>query len=360
MPIQPNILERFAFFTLNAAPTPMLDLAGALGYQALSTAVRLHLFETLQERPLTIPELAQNLNCQERGLNHLLKALDGLGYVTAKNGRYHNTTMTEKWFTDGTMLDLNSAITCWDAFLHDLWPHAPEVIQSGKRPYNFYDYTASQPGLSHAHQQMMSGNANLNAPEIVKRVKLPAGPTRLLDVGGGHGAYAIHFCQANPNLQATILDSEIALETARQHVTANDLTKRIHLQPADIWQVEWGTDFDLVLLFNFIHHYDLETNVKLLQKAHAALKPGGQLAIFDQLESKQFGSAINGLLRLISLMYYLFADGRIFSREEVQQMLDKARFSNMQFFTTPMWAGQSLVTAVKQSSIQSEASNGKQ
>ena len=61
MPIQPNFLERFAFFTLNAAPTPMLDMAGALGYQALSTAVRLNLFETLQARPQTLPELARPL-----------------------------------------------------------------------------------------------------------------------------------------------------------------------------------------------------------------------------------------------------------------------------------------------------------
>ena len=347
MPIQPNMLERFAFFTLNAAPTPMLDLAGALGFQALSTAVHLNLFETLQERPSTLPELTQTLNCQERGLNHLLKALNELGYVTEKNGRFHNTAMTEKWFTDGTMLDLNNAITCWDAFLRDLWPHAPDVIQSGERPYNFYAYTESQPGLSHAHQQMMSGNANLNAPDVVQRVKLPAGPTRLLDVGGGHGVYSVHFCQANPNLQATILDSKIALETAVQHVSANDLSKRITLQPADIWQVEWGTEYDLILLFNFIHHYDLETNIKLLQKAHAALKPGGQVAIFDQIESKQFGSAIKGLLRLISLMYYLFADGRIFSRDELNQMLGAAHFQDIQFYTTPKWAGQSLVTAVK-------------
>ena len=87
--------------------------------------------------------------------------------------------------------------------------------------------------------------------------------------------------------------------------------------------------------------------MKLLYKAHGALKPGGQVAIFDQLESKQFGLAINSLLQLISLMYYLFADGRIFSRDEMNQMLDAASFSNVQFFTTPKWAGQSLVTAIK-------------
>lgn len=347
MPIRPNMVERFAFFRTNAAPTPMLDLAGALGYQALSTAVRLNLFNTLHERPSTLTECAQTLNCQERGLNHLLKALAGLGYVKEKNGRYHNTAMTKKWFVDGMMLDLNHSITTWDAFLHDLWPHAPDVIQTGERPYNFYEYTHSNPGLSHAHQQMMFGNANLTGADIVKRVKLPTEPTRLLDVGGGHAAYSIHFCQANPALQATVLDSAMALETAKQNVEKAGLNGRIQLQPADIWQIDWGQDYDLILLFNFIHHYDLETNVKLLQKAYAALKPGRQVAIFDQVESKQLGSAISSLLNLISLMYYLFADGRIFSRNDLNQMLGGANFSQIQFFTKPQWAGQSLVTAVK-------------
>ncbi|MCP5094118.1 MAG: hypothetical protein GY943_01055 [Chloroflexi bacterium] len=59
MPIQPNFLERMAFFNLNAAPTPMLDLAGASGYQALSTAVHFNLFEPLRKR-LHAPQVIQN------------------------------------------------------------------------------------------------------------------------------------------------------------------------------------------------------------------------------------------------------------------------------------------------------------
>ncbi|MCA9943070.1 MAG: methyltransferase [Anaerolineales bacterium] len=347
MPIQPNFLERFLFFTANAAPTPMLDMAAALGYQAISTAVHLNLFEQLHKRPSSAADLAQSLNCQPRGIDHLLKALNSLGYVKEYDGTYRNTPMTEKWFINGMMLDLNNAITCWDAFLRDLWPHAPEVIKSGERPYNFYDYTAEVSGLSHAHQQMMYGPANQNAPDVVKRLKLPDGPTRLLDVGGGHGAYTIHLCQAYPNLQATIFDTEIALETAKQNVDAARLNGRVRLQPADIWQHDWGTEYDLILLFNFIHHFDLVTNIKLLGKAHTALKPGGQVAIFDQLDSKQLGSAFNGIFQQINLMYYLFADGRTFSRDEVRQMLDAATFKNDQFFTAAKWAGQSLVTAVK-------------
>lgn len=345
MPIQPNFLERVAFYQLNLAPTPMLDMAGALAYQTVSTAVHLNLFETLAERPLTLHELTQRLDCQERGLRFLLKALVGLGYVEKKNGAFCNTTMTKKWFLDEQGLDLNNAVTCWDAFLRELWPHAPGIVQSGERPFNFYDFTASTPGLSHAHQQMMAGNASLNAIDIVKKVQLPEGPTRLLDVGGGHGVYTIHLCEANPSLEATILDSAVALETAEQHVAAHELDGRIVLKSADIWQTDWGSDYDVVLLFNFIHHFDLETNVKLLQKAHAALRKGGQVAIFDQVEGKVFGSATNTLLQLIGFMYYLFADGRIYSRDEISQILKRTGFGPVEFHTSPKWAGQSLVTA---------------
>ncbi|NJN53706.1 MAG: methyltransferase domain-containing protein, partial [Anaerolineae bacterium] len=327
----------------------MLDLAGALAFQVLSTAVHLNIFETLHQSPATLVKLTKTLNCQERGLQKLLAALTGLGYVAEKDGRYHNTAMTEKWFLDGTTLDLVSAVTCWDAFLRELWPHAPEVVQSGERPYNFYQFTANTPGLSHAHQQMMSGNANLMAPEIVKQVKLPTGSVRLLDVGGGHGMFSIHFCEAFPNLQATIFDDAAALETAKMNVTARQLETRIELREGDMWEMEWGEGYDLILLFNFIHHFDFATNVKLLQKAHSALKPGGQVAILDQLEGNVFGSATRTLIQLIGFMYYLFADGRTFSKDDVSAMLQETGFADVHFHTSAKWAGTSLVTAVKSS-----------
>ena len=347
MPIQPNFLERTAFFRLNAAPAPMLDMAGALAFQVISTAVHLKLFNTLHTRPSTVMELTQTLNCQERGLQKLLSALEGLGYVKERNGRYYNTTMTEKWFVEDTTFDLYAAVTSWGVFLRELWPHAPEVVQNGERPYEFYKFVNSDPALSHAFQQMMVGNANIMAPDIVKKVSLPQTGGRLLDVGGGHGMFTIHFCQANPQLQATIVDSAVALETAKQHISTHQLKNRIEPIAADIWDMDWGQDYDLILLFNFIHHYDTDTNMELLLKAKAALKPGGQVAILDQLEGNISGSATNAMVQLIGFMYYLFADGRTFSRDEVSSMLSKNGFSDIQFHSSAKWTGTSLVTAVK-------------
>jgi cyclopropane fatty-acyl-phospholipid synthase-like methyltransferase len=114
-----------------------------------------------------------------------------------------------------------------------------------------------------------------------------------------------------------------------------------------LWSAAWGTEWDGILLFNLLHHYDLETNHKLLQKAHAALKPGGKVAIFDQVAGKQFGTATNAIVQLVGLMYYLFADGRIFTRAELTTLLDQTGFQNIQFYPMRQAPGSSLLVAEK-------------
>jgi 2-polyprenyl-3-methyl-5-hydroxy-6-metoxy-1,4-benzoquinol methylase len=348
MPIQPNFLERTAFFTFNAAPTPMLDLAGALAFQTLSTAVHLNIFTTLAERPSTPAELAQTLHLNERGTQRLLEALASIGYVAERNGRYGNTAATEKWFLDNTVMDMTAAMTSFDAFFRDLLPHSPEIIRSGERPFNFYEYTDATPGLSDAHQRMMQGNANIVGPDIAKKIALPQTAQRLLDVGGGHGQFTIHLCQAYPQLSAAIMDGETALETAGQNITEAQLADRVELWPADLWSADWGEEWDAILLFNLLHHYDLETNRKLLNKAHAALKPGGKVAIFDQVAGKQFGSATNAITKLVGLMYYLFADGRTFTRHELTRLLVETKFQSIKFYPLRQAPGSSLLIAERE------------
>lgn len=113
-----------------------------------------------------------------------------------------------------------------------------------------------------------------------------------------------------------------------------------------MWQAEWGTGFDLILLFNVLHQYDSETNVKLLQKAKQALKPGGTVAILDQITGKIPGTAVNALIRLIALQYYVFADGHVYSRTELTDICSQAGFKEIQFHNLSQLPGNTLVTAV--------------
>lgn len=347
MPIRTTLLERALFYQLNVAPAPLLDLAGVLSYQALSTAVQLRLFEALQERPLTAAEVAGQLAAQERGIQAFLQALTTTGYVNEKDGRYANSPSTSKWLLDEEIFDMEAAVFYWNAAVGKLWPPAADIIRTGERPFHFYEWVEAQPELSHAFQTMMVTSAKLTAPDIAKKLALPAGEKRLLDIGGGHGMFSAMFCQHYPGLEATILDSPAALETARQVVAQQEMTGRIKIQEGDLWEVDWGQGYDAVLLFNLMHHFSLEANEKLLQMAAGALESGGQVAILEQIEGKVSGSASNAFVQLIALQYYLAVDGRVFSKDGLRDLLSRNGFKDIRFHSLTKSPGTSLVMATK-------------
>jgi 2-polyprenyl-3-methyl-5-hydroxy-6-metoxy-1,4-benzoquinol methylase/DNA-binding transcriptional ArsR family regulator len=345
MPIQPNFLERTAFYALNQAPAVMLDLAGALSYQAVSAAVRLELFDALAEQPMTAAELARRLQSQPRGIEALLQALEATGYVEARDGYYANSAMTRKWLVEDDGFDGPAIMRFWDDALKTLWPNASEVIRSGERPVGIYDWVESDPIRNHSFQQSLVMPALSVGPEIARKLALPPAATRLLDVGGGHGVFSIMMCREYPNLKATVIDSPAALEVAAGHIATHDMVDRVSLLPGNMWQLDWGTDYDAVLLFNLLHHFDEATNSRLLNRARKALKPGGTVAILDQFTGKVPGSATKAIIRLVGLMYHVFADGRVFEHDNLVTLLEGAGFNDIRFHGLPKLPGNSLMTA---------------
>lgn len=347
MPVQPNFLERTAFYTLNQAPAVMLDMAGAMSYQTMSTAVRLGIFDALAERPQSAGELATQLGAQERGVDMLLQALAATGYVVARNGHYTNSAMTSKWLVDNEAFNGRAIMAFWDDALATLWPGADGVIRSGQRPIDIYEWIESDPDRNRSFQETLVVTALSSGPAAVKKLDLPPSATRLLDVGGGHGLFAILACREYPNLKATILDRPAALEVAARYVADYDMADRVELVAGDLWEVDWGKEYDAILLFNLIHHFDMATNAQLLRKAAVALRHGGKVAILDQVAGKVSGSATNALIRLVALQYYVFADGRVFTHAELEQLLSHTGFGDIRTISMAQLPGNSLVTAVK-------------
>jgi cyclopropane fatty-acyl-phospholipid synthase-like methyltransferase len=138
-----------------------------------------------------------------------------------------------------------------------------------------------------------------------------------------------------------------ALATAQENLARYHLNGRITLQEGDLWAADWGQEYETILLFNMIHHFDEETNLKLLAKAADALKPGGKVAILDQIEGKVPGSAANAFIRLLALQLYLFADGRIHTYEEMEAMLTETGFKDIRSHKLAKLPGTSLMVAQK-------------
>ena len=355
MPIQTSLIERAAFFTLKMAPSPILDVAGLFAFQLVSVAVRQGVFTALAARPQTPAQLAEQLRCQERGMQMLLEALAAIGYVAEVDGhfdgaqgrRYQNTPLTEKWVLPNDAFNLEALVTFWNAAAQELMPSADAVLQTGERPYDFYEWAASRPELYRAYQQQMMMSAHNAGADVVRQVRLPDQASSLLDVGGAHGLYSLLFCQAHPHLHATILDSHAGAQMAQENIAHYQMQDRVQTVVGDLWETDWGQDHDIILLFNLIHHFDAKGNLDLLQRAAAALKPGGRVVILDQIVGNIMGKASNALIRLIAWQYYLLADGRVHESDAIKAWLRQTGFGDIRVVNLARLPGNSLVIAVK-------------
>jgi ubiquinone/menaquinone biosynthesis C-methylase UbiE len=108
-----------------------------------------------------------------------------------------------------------------------------------------------------------------------------SGPMRVLDIAAGHGLFGIEIAKQNPQARVTGLDWAKVLEVAVDNARKVGVADRYDLLPGSAFEVDFGGPYDVVLLTNFLHHFDVPTCVGLLKKVHAALRPGGRAATLE-------------------------------------------------------------------------------
>jgi SAM-dependent methyltransferase len=93
--------------------------------------------------------------------------------------------------------------------------------------------------------------------------------------------YGISVAKENPRAVVYAADWKNVLEVAKANAQAMGVGDRYHLIPGSAFETDFGSDYDLVLIPNFLHHFDSAAGTSLLKKARAALKPGGRAAILE-------------------------------------------------------------------------------
>ncbi|MNI20560.1 Ubiquinone biosynthesis O-methyltransferase [compost metagenome] len=107
-------------------------------------------------------------------------------------------------------------------------------------------------------------------------------PAKILVVGaGGTAQEIIAMGKLEPHWQFTAVDpSPPMLETARQHLQANDLLDRTTLHLGYVEDLAAQASFDAATLIGVLHHLEGDApKRKILQSVHAHLKPGAPLVV---------------------------------------------------------------------------------
>jgi 2-polyprenyl-3-methyl-5-hydroxy-6-metoxy-1,4-benzoquinol methylase len=106
-------------------------------------------------------------------------------------------------------------------------------------------------------------------------------PLKILDIAAGHGLYGLAFAKNNPQASIVALDWPNVLDVAKENATNAGVADRYATIPGSAFDVDYGTGYDLILLTNFLHHFDPPTNETLLRKVHAALAAGGRAVTLE-------------------------------------------------------------------------------
>jgi 2-hydroxy-4-(methylsulfanyl)butanoate S-methyltransferase len=224
---------------------------GFMASKALFAALDFDLFTHIGRGADSAVGLAKAIGLSENLLLTLLTALKSLGLIVEHDGRFANAPATAKFLVAGAPGDFRDYVRLVNgAFGYESFRHLTAGLRGERTfPYKgFYEgmiYSAVLGGetFSAAQHSGSLGPARLMA----KRMSL-AGRKRLLDVGGGSGAYALAFCAANPQLKATILDFPQTVETGKRFALDAGLTDRVTHLAGNAITTTWRAGHDVALM----------------------------------------------------------------------------------------------------------------
>ncbi len=346
VPLLTNFFERLVFLKLAEAPGPILDLFGASAYKAVSVAVKLNIFQTLNHGPLTADEVARQIPGDTRLVTALLDTLVALGYVKAQKDTYRNTKMAAKWLSPESPNGLAEMFGFFDDMLLR-WEHLDETIRGGKPSQLTGKWLAEHPGAWDRYHRGMRAVAGLCLDEVISKVEIPAGARRLIDLGGSHGLFSCGFCRRHPELSATVFDSAAADAVAKETISDQGMEDRVRFEAGDFLTDDYGSGYDVALLFSVIRIFPAERVVDLFRQVASALETGGTLVVMDHLTTRSSSPLTEANIRLIHLELLSATEGQIHTEGEVAQMLWDAGFSKIRKVRMRRAPGLAIVSAQK-------------
>ncbi len=324
-------------------PDRILKTSGAYWATcALHGAVVLDVFTRIGDSRVGGQRVAEQLGASVDAAGRLLDALAAMGLLSKDAGGYANTEASRTYLS----MDSDRYIGYIIHHHHHLvasWAKLPEAILSGK-PIRL---PVREKGTD-AREAFLMGMFNLAtqlAPRLVPVVDL-SGCTSLLDLGGGPGTYAIHFCRHNPDLSATVMDLPTTRPFAEKTIGKMGMADRVAFISGDYLQDDISGSYDAVWMSHILHGEAAEDCLRMIQKVFGCLNPGGVVVIHEFI----LDDTLDGPLfpALFSLNMLLGTEGgRAYSQAQLAGMLETAGFVDVHRleFTGPNDSG--LIRGVK-------------
>ncbi len=285
----------------------------------LLTAFELELFTALAGGSKTSEEAAERLGVDKRALDRLMNALCTMELLVKKGNMFANTPAAQKFLVKGSPEFLGGFYH--SNHLWDTWSSLTGAVRSGKSVFERKIDDRGEEWLT-AFIAAMHYRASRTAPSVVAKLDL-ANVSRVLDVGGGSGAFAMAFVKAKEDIKAVVFDLPNVIPLTGGYIEQEGFHGKVDVVVGDYHTDELGSGYDLIFLSAVIHSNSVEQNIKLIQKCAKALNPGGQVVIQDFIMNEARTDPGMGAIFALNMLVGTEA-GDTFTEKEVKDWLSMA------------------------------------
>jgi SAM-dependent methyltransferase len=298
--------------------------------RVILTAHELDIFTLLDEGKLTSGEMAARTGTDPRAMDRLMNALVAMGLLEKADSAFSNSPLASDFLVSSRKTFFGGL--SHQAHLWKTWSTLTEAVKKGssvtiKESIGKRDekWLQSFIGAMHARQQ--------HASEVAGILDL-SGVGKMLDVGGGSGAFTYAFIRVNKNIQGTIFDLPAVIPITKKYIGEEGFTNSVSLLPGDYLKDDFGNGYDLVFVSAVIHINSGQENAMLVRKCVDALNPGGRLVILDHIMNEDRTTPSIGAMFAINMLVGT-EKGDTYTESEIRSWMEQAGLTDIHLICTP-------------------------
>lgn len=320
-------------------PNKIRELAN--GFQVsriILTAVELDIFSLLDKHLVSSSEVAKQIGANVRATDRLLNALVSLGFLNKTHGKFYNSDAASLYLVKGKPEFMGGLF-----HTNELWKSWGTLTNAVRKGTSVYDDDGSNSNWLESFIAAMHYRAAKEAKILAMMLNLNSAK-KMLDVGGGSGAFSMGMIENNPEVKATIFDLPSVIPLTKKYVETFRHKENISYVEGNYLTDTFGIGYDLILLSAIVHINSNKQNTELIKKCSNSLNSDGRIVIKDWVMNETRTEPIGGALFAINMLVGTEC-GDTYTEKEMREWFSNAGITKIERKNTSY--GWSLIIGTK-------------